>query len=153
MFPPCRGCALPLRPRVRGDVLQPGYLVQILHTIPARKIVQCPERATADPVLLIRQVGGDSLVKAGHRFCETQLMQIPHHIRVGGPARVPGQLTAQRQVALVIQVILLQFKRSTGEERRGAEIAGRHAHGHRRVLPQRPDLGFRLAPGVAGLHT
>jgi hypothetical protein len=90
MFPPCRGCALPLRPRVRGDVLQPGHLVQILHTIPARKIIQCPERATADPVPLVGQVGSDPLVKSRYRLGEAQRMQIPHHIRAGGAAGVPG---------------------------------------------------------------
>jgi hypothetical protein len=68
--------------------MQLGHLVEILYTIPARKMIQFAKRAAAHPLPLVRQVGGDPLVKPRHRLGKAQLMQIPHHIRAESTASV-----------------------------------------------------------------
>ena len=72
---------LRLCPGVLGHVLKPGHLAQIVHAVPARKMIQFTKLPSADPVTLVGQVDGYSLAKPFTRLRETYFVKISHDIR------------------------------------------------------------------------
>jgi hypothetical protein len=94
--------------------------------------------------LLVGQIGRHPLTKPRHRLSQADLVEIPHHIRVCIGAGVSGYLTAQGEIALIIQVQFFQDQRGTREKWCGAEIPRGHRHRYRCLRLQAPDLGFDL---------
>ena len=94
-------------PGVLGKVGEPGHLVEILHAIPARKMIQPTERTTAHFGSLVGEIDSRPMVKPLHHLGQAQLVEIAHHIGAGRAPGISRQLTAQGQVAPVIQVVFL----------------------------------------------
>jgi hypothetical protein len=59
------------------------------------------------PGLLIGQIYGDALAKTAARFCQADSMKIAHHIGGVVDPGVSRQVTAQGEIASVVQVKLL----------------------------------------------
>ena len=63
-----------------GKVLEPGDLVEMLQTIPAREVVQLAELSTRGPLLLLRQICANHSSRTVNRFGKTNLAQVSHEI-------------------------------------------------------------------------
>ena len=105
-------------------------------------MVQRAERPPVDRVLLVRQVGGDVPVHPRHRLGQACRLEVREHVGLSSPASIARELTAQRQVAAVVEVILLQTERPTGEKGRLGIIARPQAHRHGGGRLQASDLGL-----------
>jgi hypothetical protein len=74
-------------PEATGEPVLTGgesrALVRVLHTVPARKMVQRAEHAVGRRGAFVGQVLRDPLVKLRHRRHQVDLVEISHHVGSG----------------------------------------------------------------------
>jgi hypothetical protein len=70
-------------------------------------MIQLAQRAALHPLLFVSQVLSHPLAQPRPRFCQTEILEIVDHIQLRRGPRIARELTAQGEIAAVIEVHLL----------------------------------------------
>src|SRR5262245_39164234 len=94
---------------------------------------------------LIGKIGTDLLFEAEACFAKADLLQIRDHICAIHLVCIPGEMAAQREISVVIEIEFLQLERTAGEEHRIAVVTRRHSDWDRCLALKVPNFAFRLS--------